>query len=359
MPSSTSSGSSPDNPYHKPAGFYKPIVDPPPVHTLTKEQRFALMFAQDLIKPLPKFLTKGMTTSTSHTTENPAKRAPYDPLHTLMDTVFRYGDRVPDRTKTGTLELFGTSLIYDLSAGDFPLCTLKATSFKNILVELLWLVSGKSSIEFMHKHGVKHWDPWLPKDKRFGDNDLGRVYGVQWRWWRTAKRLEETREWIPKVTDQLENLIEGMKQDPHGRRHLVTAWNPGELDQMALPPCHLLFQCHIDSNKRISMQVYQRSADLFIGVPYDVGMYALLLNMICKVMGPDYSPKTLIFNFGSTHIYLNHLEQVEELLGREHKAFPQLVMSSRKINSLDDFTVDDFEIIGYDAHPFIKAPVAV
>lgn len=286
---------------------------------------------------------------------------PFDPLANLIDAVLRYGDRVPDRTGTGTLELFGTQLVYPMQGGRFPLCTLKKTSFKNILVEILWIISGRTDIQFMHDHGAKHWDPWLPKDQRFGPNDLGRVYGVQWRNWMTADEnndSESDQSWTVKRTDQLANLVKGLREDPHGRRHLVTAWNPGELDQMALPPCHLLFQCHVNSRRELSLQVYQRSADLFIGVPYDVGMYGLLLLMLCEVC--NMTPGTLIFNFGSSHVYLNHIEQAHEMIGREHRAFPVVGINPvKKFFSLDDFTVDDFWIKDYNPHPFIKADVAV
>lgn len=287
--------------------------------------------------------------------------APYDPLATLIEAVLKYGDRVPDRTGTGTLELFGAQLIYNLENNSLPLCVLKKTSFKNVLIELLWLISGRQDLGFMHEQGVRHWDPWIPSDGRYGPNSLGRVYGVQWRNWASVDSLDPCSDslqpWI--VVDQLQEVMNGLAKDPHGRRHLVTAWNPGELDLMALPPCHLLFQCHVSSSNQLSMQVYQRSADLFIGVPYDVGMYAILLRMMCEILG--YTPGKLVFCFGSAHVYLNHLEQAQELISREHRPFPTLEFEypGAKPLTLDHFTPEMFKLVGYNPHPHIKAPVAV
>lgn len=282
----------------------------------------------------------------------------HEPLAGLIGHVLENGDRVPDRTGTGTLEVFGASLYYDLAGGKIPLLTLKKTSFKNILIETLWLLSGEPRLDFMHRHDVRHWDPWLPADGRFGANSLGRVYGVQWRNWSALDMEIETPDgeaYYTKSVDQIRALVHGLKTDPHGRRHLVTCWNPGELDVMALPPCHLLFQCHVDSKGSLNLQVYQRSADLFIGVPYDVGIYSLLLRMLCAVTG--LSPGMLVFQFGSAHLYLNHLKQAREMLAREFRPFPILNLRGRE--SIDDFEPDDFELVGYDPHPAIKAPVAV
>lgn len=278
----------------------------------------------------------------------------YDPYVGLVRTILAFGDEVPDRTGTGTKEIFGCMLSYNLEAG-FPLTPLKKTNFTNVLVEILWLLRGESHLGFMHENNVKHWDPWIPADERFGKGDLGRVYGVQWKNWRVTNPTDPEAWW---TVDQIGNLIDGIKENPHGRRHMVTAWNPGELDQMALPPCHYGFQCHVDSKGRMSMLVNQRSADFFIGVPYDVGMYALLLHMIAAVTG--YTAGQLTFSFGSAHLYLNHLDLAMEMIQREARPFPTLEINPmRKFRDLEDFRVEDFALVGYSPHPFMKAPVAV
>lgn len=276
-----------------------------------------------------------------------------EPLAWLMHSVLETGERVPDRTGTGTIEIFGSVLFYCLHDKLFPLCTMKKTSFKSVLVETLWLLSGKDKLDFMHVHNVKHWDPWLPEDERFGPNSLGRVYGVQWRNWQSLGPHDGMFDF----TDQLQVLVDGLRNNPHGRRHMVTCWNPGELDQMALPPCHVMFQCHVSASKRLSMQVYQRSVDLFIGCPYDVGIYSLILRMLCCITG--YAPGNLGFNFGSTHIYLNHLDQVGEMLSRTHKPYPTLDIQYRGQRYLEDFVFEDFTLNNYEPHPHISAPAAV
>lgn len=289
--------------------------------------------------------------------ENPPH---YDPYVGIVRTCLAFGESVPDRTGTGTKEMFGSMISYDLSLG-FPLTTLKKTNFHAILIELLWLLRGDDHLGFMHAHGVKHWDPWIPKDQRFGEGGLGRVYGVQWRNWRAAKPITcgSTPVWSVSPVDQIKQLMESIRKDPHGRRHLVTCWNPGELDQMALPPCHLLFQCHVSASGRLSLQVYQRSADLFIGVPYDIGMYAILMHMMADSLGLEVG--VLSFCFGSAHVYNNHIDLATEMVKRELRPFPKL-----KINypngvpmGLEHWNPAWFSLEGYDPHPFMKAPVAV
>ena len=282
-----------------------------------------------------------------------------EPLAGLITHVLEHGQKVPDRTGTGTYEIFGPQLYYDLKNHVFPLCTLKHVSFNNVLAETLWLISGEDRIDRLHEMKAKHWDPWLPKDECFGPNSLGRVYGVQWRNWLS---LPAGNELGLKATDQLMHLVDGLRKDPHGRRHLVTCWNPGELDQMALPPCHVMFQCHVGVDqdtreRRLSLQVYQRSVDLFIGAPYDVGIYSLILRMLCTILG--FAPGQLIFTFGSAHVYLNHVDQSLEMVNREFRIYPLLKVRYRAQEYLEDFTADDFELIGYNPHPAIKAPVAV
>lgn len=282
-----------------------------------------------------------------------------EPLPGLINHVLTHGQQVPDRTGTGTREIFGPQIRYSLEHQVFPLCTLKHVSFNNVLAETLWLISGSDRIDMLHEMKARHWDPWLPKDERFGPYSLGRVYGVQWRNWFS---LPEGTELGLKVTDQLMHLVDGLRKDPHGRRHLVTCWNPGELDQMALPPCHVMFQCHVTKDVvhnqyRLSLQVYQRSVDLFIGCPYDVGIYSLILRMLCVILG--YAPGELVFTFGSAHVYLNHLTQAEELVRREHRPFPELKIKYTGQQYLEDFVPEEFELVGYNPHPAIKAPVAV
>lgn len=276
----------------------------------------------------------------------------YDPYCGIVRHVLAFGDAVPDRTGTGTRECFGVSINYDLSLG-FPLTTLKKTSFFNILIEILWILRGESKLDFMHAHGVKHWDPWLPEDERFGKNDVGRIYGVQWRDWRTVGKLAVYS------TDQVEMLLNGLRKDPHGRRHLLTNWNPGELDQMALPPCHILTQFHVSSTGRLSCQVYQRSADLFIGVPYDIGMYAILTHMLADCLGLEVG--NLGFTFGSAHVYLNHVDLAKEMIVREPRPFPKLRIEypNGVPTTLDNWNPSWFHLDGYDPQPFMKAPVAV
>ena len=284
-----------------------------------------------------------------------------DPLRDLIETVLDYGDSVPDRTGTGTLEMFATFLHYSLLENVFPLCTLKKTSFKAVLAETLWLISGQDKLDMMHAADARHWDPWLPEDACFGAGSLGRVYGVQWRHWRTGQEVARVGDvvfhGIPKYTDQLKELVDGLRTNPHGRRHIVTCWNPGELDQMALPPCHVLWQVHVDSDGYLSLQVYQRSVDLFIGCPYDVGIYSLILRMLCVIL--KLKPGRLSFAFGSTHIYKNHVAQAEEFISRKHLLFPTLTIADKGQKYLEDFLPSDFTLEGYHPHPFIKAPVAV
>jgi len=258
----------------------------------------------------------------------------------LLDHVYKNGELKSDRTGTGTKSLFGYQARYDLSEG-FPLVTTKRVHLKSIIYELLWFIKGDTNIEYLNSHGVTIWDEWADES-----GELGPVYGSQWRSW-PAEGGEKI--------DQLSNLIEGIKNNPDSRRHIISAWNPAEIDKMALPPCHTLFQFYV-SNGKLSCQLYQRSADLFLGVPFNIASYALFTMMIAQVT--DLKPGEFVHTLGDAHIYTNHFEQVDLQLSREPKALPRMVINS-EVKSLFDFQYEDFTLEGYDSHPTIKAPIAV
>ncbi len=260
--------------------------------------------------------------------------------HRLLRLVLEQGQRKEDRTGTGTLSVFGAQERFDLKEG-FPLLTTKKLHLRSIIHELLWFLAGDTNVKYLHDHQVTIWDEWANEQ-----GDLGRIYGAQWRSWRGLNG---------KSVDQIENLIEAIQHNPDSRRHIVTAWNPGELDQMALAPCHALFQFYVCDGE-LSCQLYQRSADLFLGVPFNIASYALLTMMIAQVCG--LRAKEFIHTFGDLHLYLNHQEQAKEQLSRTPRALPKMKLNP-SIKRLSDFCYDDFELVDYDPWPAIKAPIAI
>ena len=257
----------------------------------------------------------------------------------LLRHVLEQGSSRPDRTGTGSRSVFGHQMRYDLQQG-FPLVTTKRVHFRSIAYELLWFLRGESNVGWLREHGVTIWDEWAAPD-----GDLGPVYGVQWRAWPTPSGEH---------VDHIAGVLETLRTNPHSRRMVVSAWNVGEIPQMALPPCHTLFQFYV-ADGRLSCQLYQRSADLFLGVPFNIASYALLTHMMAAQAGLDVGE--FIWTGGDCHIYDNHVEQVIEQLRREPRPYPELVLAPR--DSIFDYTYDDIVIRNYDPHPAIKAPVAV
>ena len=258
----------------------------------------------------------------------------------LLARVLDTGMDRDDRTGTGTRAVFGHQMRFDLAAG-FPLLTTKKLHIRSIIHELLWFVSGDTNIRYLQDNGVSIWDEWADDN-----GDLGPVYGKQWRHWQTPNGRE---------IDQLAELISMIKTNPESRRLMLTAWNPADVPHMALPPCHCLFQFHV-AKGRLSCQLYQRSADIFLGVPFNIASYALLTHMIARICG--LKPGEFVHVLGDAHLYSNHFDQAREQLSRAPGALPQLVIH-RTPDSIDGFHFDDFEIIGYDAQPHIAAPIAV
>ncbi len=258
----------------------------------------------------------------------------------LMRHVIHHGVRKDDRTGTGTLSVFGYQMRFDLSLG-FPLLTTKKVHTKSIIYELLWFLRGDTNIRYLQEHGVSIWDEWAD-----GNGDLGPVYGSQWRSWPGPDGQH---------IDQISQVVREIRENPDSRRLIVNAWNVSELDRMALPPCHLLFQFYV-AQGRLSCQLYQRSADIFLGVPFNIASYALLTQMVAQVTG--FKPGEFVHTLGDAHLYLNHLEQVRTQLAREPRPLPVMRLNPEK-TSLFDFDFDDFELLNYDPHPSIKAPVAV
>ena len=258
----------------------------------------------------------------------------------LLQDVKTNGCSRDDRTGTGTLSVFGRQLRFDLADG-FPLVTSKKVHFKSVVAELLWFLRGDTNINWLNEQGVSIWDEWA--DER---GDLGPVYGAQWRSWKDTDG---------RAYDQIDQVVESIRNNPCSRRLIVSAWNVGQIDQMALAPCHALFQFYI-ANGRLSCQLYQRSADLFLGVPFNIASYALLTAMIAQVT--DLEPGEFIHTFGDAHIYLNHLEQVELQLTRTPRPLPTLSLNT-SVRDLADFQIEDIAVEQYDPHPRISAPVAV
>ncbi len=258
----------------------------------------------------------------------------------LLRHVLDYGTPKSDRTGTGTLSVFGHQARYDLSSG-FPLLTTKKLHLKSIVHELLWFLRGETNIRYLKENGVTIWDEWADEK-----GELGPVYGSQWRSWPTADG---------KVIDQISEVIERIQKDPDSRRLIVSAWNVGELANMALPPCHLLFQFYV-ANGRLSCQMYQRSADVFLGVPFNIASYALLTMMVAQVTG--LQPGEFVHTLGDAHLYKNHLDQAHLQLQRELRAPPKLQLNS-SVKTIFDFRFEDFRLHDYQPHPHIPAPVAV
>jgi thymidylate synthase len=257
-----------------------------------------------------------------------------------MRHVRDHGVGKADRTGTGTRSVFGYQMRFDLAAG-FPAVTTKKLHFRSIIIELLWLLSGDTNVKFLHDNKVTIWDEWAD-----ANGDLGPVYGAQWRSWPARDGG---------VIDQIAETVRRIKTNPDSRRHLVTAWNPADVEKMALPPCHCLFQFYVADGK-LSCQLYQRSADVFLGVPFNIASYAMLTHMMAGVTG--LAVGEFIHTLGDAHLYNNHLNQVEEQLSRQPFALPRLILK-RDVKAIDEFRYEDFEVVNYQSHPHIAAPVAV
>jgi thymidylate synthase len=267
----------------------------------------------------------------------------------LLDRVLTEGIAKSDRTGTGTLSVFGHQMRFDLRQG-FPLLTTKKVHTRSVVAELLWFLQGSTNVKWLHEQGVTIWDEWADED-----GELGPVYGYQWRSWPTPDDGH---------VDQIAQVIESIRTNPHSRRHLVSAWNVSDLDQMALPPCHTMFQFYVapaaegdpDQRGRLSCQLYQRSADVFLGVPFNIASYALLTHLVAQVTGLGVGD--FVHTLGDAHLYTNHLDQARLQLTREPRPLPRLVLSTERTD-IDDFEIGDIAFEGYDPHPPIKAPIAV
>jgi thymidylate synthase len=260
--------------------------------------------------------------------------------HDLMERVLREGLEKRDRTGTGTLSVFGHQMRFDLAEG-FPLLTTKKLHVKSIIYELLWFLRGDTNVRYLQDHGVRIWDEWAD-----AEGELGPVYGKQWRSW---------PKWDGSSIDQIKLVVEQIKRNPDSRRLIVTAWNPSDIEEMALPPCHCLFQFYVGQG-RLSCQLYQRSADIFLGVPFNIASYALLTMMVAQVTG--LKPGEFVHTFGDAHLYLNHLEQAREQLTRKPYPLPTMKLNSG-VTDIFGFGYEDFTLENYQAHPHIKAVVAV
>src|SRR5436189_939421 len=263
--------------------------------------------------------------------------------HDLLRLVLQKGQPRTDRTGTGTRSIFGAQTRFDLreDGPGFPLLTTKKLHIKSIIYELLWFLRGDTNIRYLNEHGVTIRDEWADQA-----GDLGRVYGAQWRDWRGEKGVR---------VDQIDNVLAQIKSNPQSRRLIVSAWNPAEIDKMALPPCHVLFQFYVQDGE-VSCQLYQRSADLFLGVPFNIASYSLFTMMVAQVTG--LRPGDFVHTFGDLHLYKNHLEQAREQLSRECRSLPRMKLNPA-VKSIHDFKFEDFELVGYDTHPSINAPIAV
>lgn len=260
--------------------------------------------------------------------------------HHLLETILKNGTKKSDRTGTGTVSIFGHQMRFDLEDG-FPLVTTKKLHLRSIIHELLWFLKGDTNIQYLKENGVSIWDEWADEN-----GNLGPVYGHQWRSWPTPDGRK---------IDQIQNILDQLKNNPDSRRMIVSAWNVADVDHMALPPCHCLFQFYVADGK-LSCQLYQRSADTFLGVPFNIASYALLTMMMAQVTG--LKPGTFVHTLGDAHLYSNHIEQAELQLSRDFRPLPQMKINP-EIKNLFDFTYEDFELVNYDPHPHIKAKVAV
>ena len=260
--------------------------------------------------------------------------------HDLMRRILSEGVKKTDRTGTGTLSVFGHQMRFNLAEG-FPVVTTKKLHLRSIIIELLWFLKGESNIKWLKENGCSIWDEWADEN-----GDLGPVYGYQWRHWPDGNGGE---------IDQIKNLIHQIKTKPDSRRHLVSAWNVANVDEMALPPCHTLFQFYVAEGK-LSCQLYQRSADVFLGVPFNIASYALFTRMVAQVC--DLEPGEFVHTFGDAHLYLNHLEHTELQLSRECRPLPTMKINPA-VKDIFSFSYEDFELLNYDPHPHIKAPVAI
>ena len=260
--------------------------------------------------------------------------------HDLMRRILSEGVKKTDRTGTGTISVFGHQMRFNLAEG-FPVVTTKKLHLRSIIIELLWFLKGESNIKWLKENGCSIWDEWADEN-----GDLGPVYGYQWRHWPDGKGGE---------IDQIKNLIHQIKTKPDSRRHLVSAWNVANVDEMALPPCHTLFQFYVADGK-LSCQLYQRSADVFLGVPFNIASYALFTMMVAQVC--DLEPGEFVHTFGDAHLYLNHLEQTELQLSRDCRPRPTMKINPA-VKDIFSFRYEDFELLNYDPHPHIKAPVAI
>src|SRR5438067_1873138 len=263
--------------------------------------------------------------------------------HDLLRLVLEKGQPRADRTGTGTLSIFGAQARFDLrpDGPGFPLLTTKKLHIKSIIYELLWFLRGDTNIKYLNEHGVTIWDEWADEK-----GNLGRVYGAQWRDWRGENGVR---------VDQIDNVIAQIKKNPNSRRLIVSAWNPAEIEKMALPPCHLLFQFYVQHGE-LSCQLYQRSCDLFLGVPFNIASYALLTMMMAQVV--DLTPGDFVHTFGDLHLYNNHLDQAREQLTRDCRSLPRMKLNPG-VKDIHDFKFDDFQLLDYNPHPSIKAPIAV
>lgn len=259
----------------------------------------------------------------------------------LLADILEHGQKREDRTGTGTLGVFGRQMRFDLADG-FPLLTTKKLHTRSIIIELLWFLRGETNIAWLKENGCSIWDEWAD-----AEGELGPVYGKQWRSWAAPDG---------RSIDQISQLVENLKSNPWSRRHVISAWNPADVDDMALPPCHCLFQFHVSTDGKLSCQLYQRSADVFLGVPFNIASYALLTLMLAQVTG--LKPGTFVHTLGDAHLYLNHLDQARLQISREPMALPRMVLTP-EVTDLFGFRYEDFKLEGYQAHPHIKAAVAV
>ncbi len=258
----------------------------------------------------------------------------------LLDTILKHGVKKTDRTGTGTISYFGYQMRFDLADG-FPLLTTKKVHLKSIIYELLWFLAGDTNVKYLQDHGVRIWNEWADPN-----GDLGPIYGYQWRHWRTPDGKE---------IDQIANIVNALKNNPDSRRHIVSAWNPADVDDMALPPCHTMFQFYV-ADGRLSCQLYQRSGDSFLGVPFNIASYALLTMMMAQVCG--YKPGVFVHTLGDAHIYLNHLEQVNTQLQREPYPLPTMRINP-DVKDIFSFQYEDFTLENYQCHPTIKGVISV